>query len=445
MSLVLMTICCVLLTFAPAITMAQGTGVGGASSMTGTNVTAANAVISIPVGTIITAQNWNRYKDFMPDGMLKLFAGEYSLKIPSDVQMEIGSTIIHPIPKGYLEATEKYSGQVNLIELPDGGLTLQGYQGGAPFPHPADPHKGWKILANLWYRYMPHLTVDTHGSGCVTNNGSGINCKIANIVEQQLAYVTDPGVPATIPGAGDKFYSQWLMVTAPEQNRYTATLTISYQDLAREEDSYIFLPALRRYQRLSTLARCSPNQGTDSTQEEYRAGFDSNLTQLKVDFIGDKKIVMLLPSVMPSGQFPADFDMPLGWPKPSWGKWQLRDVDVISASKLPAHAQGYCYGKRVMYVDRATSAPLWEDLYDAQIRLWRIYAMFLNPREVPNVGVVDVSGAMVYAFWDVQNTHATFFTDPSEGQPFYINEQAPKEYLDLKRYTEASGLNLIMR
>src|SRR6202011_4394937 len=100
---------------------------------------------------------------------------------------------------------------------------------------------------------------------------------------------------------------------------------------------YIFLPALRRYQPISTLARCSPNQGTDSTQEAYRNGFDSNLTELKVDFVGAKKIVMLLPEKMPAGEFPADFDMPLGWPKLSWGKWHVRDVNVISASKLRAH------------------------------------------------------------------------------------------------------------
>lgn len=400
---------------------------------------------SIPVGTVITPQNWQQYKDFMPDGMIKFFAGEYSLKMPDAARLEIGPTVIHPLPKGYLEATEKYAGQIKLVELPDGGLSLTGYHGGIPFPNPADPHKGWKVLANLWYRYLPYLAVDTHGAGCVVSNGSGISCSYVTYVYRQLAYLTDPGVPTTTPGAQGKFYTQWLMVTEPEQKRYTATLTISYDDLTRQEDSYVFLPALRRYQPVSTLARCSPNQGTDSTQEEYRSGFDSNLTELKVDFLGAKKIVALLPETMPAGAFPADFEMPLGWPKPSWGKWQIRDVNVISASKLPAHAQGYCYGKRVMYVDQANSAPLWEDLYDKDLRLWRIYGLFLHPTDVPNIGMVDTAGSMVYAFWDVQNSHATFFIDPSEGKPFYVNEQAPKDYFDLSRYTEASGLNLIMR
>jgi hypothetical protein len=439
-ALIALALCCLLTLAAPWIASAQTS-----SPATPPAATAPAAIATIPDGTVINHSNWIHYKDFMPDGMVKLWSGEYGLKMPDDGQIEVGPTVIHSLPKGYLEATEKYSAQVKLIELPDGGLTLSGYGGGIPFPNPADPQKGWKILANLWYRYLPYLNVDTHGAGCVVNGGGGINCKYVNIVQRQLAFITDPGMPSTVPGAGDKFFTQWLMVTEPEQSRYTATLTISYDDLARNEDSYVFLPALRRYQPISTLARCSPNQGTDSTQEEYRNGFDSNLTELKVDFLGAKKIVMLLPDQMPAAEFPADFDMPLGWPKPSWGKWQVRDVNVISASKLPSHAQGYCYGKRVMYVDQATSAPLWEDLYDKDMKLWRVYGLFLHPAEVPHVGIEDTAGPMVYAFWDVQNTHTTFFIDPSNGQPFYINDNAPKDYLDMQRYTEPSGLNLIMR
>jgi hypothetical protein len=260
-----------------------------------------------------------------------------------------------------------------------------------------------------------------------------------------LAFNTDPGVPATMPGAGDKFYTQWLMVLEPEQKRYTASLTISYMDPGRPEDSYAFIPALRRYQPVSTLGRCSPNQGTDSNLEDYRFGFDSNITELKVEYLGERKILAMIDYKMPTGHFPDGFEMPLGWPKPSWGKWQLRDVDVLSVTKIPSKAQGYCYGKRVIYVDKATSAPLWEDLYDADMKPWRYVGLFLRTMDVPQIGQVTTSGAITYAFWDVQTGHATFFIDPAADDPFYINEQAPPDYLDLNRYSEPSGLNLIMR
>jgi hypothetical protein len=403
------------------------------------------ALDTVPAGTKITIQNWTQYRQFMPDGMVALFQGTYYWKMPADVEMEVGPTIIHPLPRTYLEATEKYASQVKLVELPDGGLTLEGYHGGIPFPSPTDPHKGWKILANEWYRYQPHLAVDTHGSGCLLDRRGSINCVAAELLDRQLAYNTDPGVPASTPGAEGKFYAQYLMVLEPEQRRYTASLTVSYADPARPEDVYAFIPQLRRYQPVSALARCSPNQGTDATQEDNRQGFDSSITEFSVGYVGAKKILWLVGLKLPTGKFPDDYDMPLGWPKPSWGKWQLRDVYVISLSKIPSRAAGYCYGRRVMYVDKATFAPLWEELYDSNLRPWKFLGLFLETVDVPGIGLQDGSAAQVEAFWDVQNDHATFFTDPAENRPFYVNEQAPKEYLDLTRYTDPSGLNLIMR
>jgi len=52
---------------------------------------------------------------------------------------------------------------------------------------------------------------------------------------------------------------------------------------------------------------------------------------------------------------------------------------------------------------------------------------------------------MVSAFWDIQNSHSTFVSQPVDGQPFFVNGQAPAEYNDVQRYTTPSGLDLIMR
>jgi hypothetical protein len=399
----------------------------------------------IPPGTIINMQNWQQYRRFMPDGMAALFEGNYAWKMPSDATLEVGPTVIHPLPRNYQSATEKFASQVQLRELPDGGITLRNYQGGAPFPDPQEPHKGWKILANLWYRYTPHLSVVSYADGCMVDHYGSVSCDAAQIVERQLSFNTDPGVPAMIPGAEGKFVTQWLMVLEPEQLRYAANLYISYTDLSRPDDQFAFLPALRRYQPISTLARCSPSHDTDSTPEELREGFDSNLTQVKVDLLAEKKVLSLVDITMPQGKFPQNFDMPLGWPTPSWGRWQLRDVYVISVSKLPAYASGYCYGKRVLYVDKQFSAPLWEDLYDMQMQPWKFVGLFLKTCDVPQVGPVNSCGGLVWSYWDVKNTHATFFVDPNAAHPIYTNEDAPKEYTDLVRFTTAPGLNLIMR
>jgi hypothetical protein len=400
---------------------------------------------TIPPGTKITMDNWQNYQKFMPDGMVALFQGKYFWKMPSDVSMEVGPTVINPLPRNYLAATEKYGSQVKVVELPDGGLSLSNYRGGIPFLNPQEPHKGWKVLANVWFRYLPRLMVDSYGYGCGVNSMGGSNCFGYTYVTRQFAYNTDASPDPPVPQATDRYFTEWFMEVEPEQEKYTTTLSVDYADPTKPEDLYIFIPSLRRYQPVSTAARCAPTQGLDATPEDYHFGLDTNITQLKVDYVARRKMLVLMNVNLPTGRFPEGYDMPLGWPTPSWGKWQVRDVDEISMSKVPSQAGGYCYGKRVMYVDAHYYGPLWEELYDNNMKIWKYEAIITHSLNVPGIGVVDSTGSFAQILWDVQNNHATYSSDPAMGAPFYVNEQAPKEYDDIPRYSEASGLNLIMR
>jgi Protein of unknown function (DUF1329) len=292
---------------------------------------------------------------------------------------------------------------------------------------------------------MPHLAVDTRASACVIDRYGNTNCSASHLVYRQLSYNTDPDTPAVIPGGEGKFTTWNFETVEPEEQRYSASLSITPADLTRPEGSYIFIPQLRRAQPVSSNARCSPGGGTDVTPEDFHSGFDSNITQLKFKFLGEKKILALLGFDVPKTAFPEGYDLPLGWPKPSWGKWQLRDVYVISVKKLPALAAGYCYGNRVMYIDKQFFAPLWQDLYDAQLNYWKALALFLPTVDVPGLGPVSDTVSKVQVVWDMQNRHSTFFIDPGNGSPLYNNEQVPKDYQDVTRYTDPGGLNMIMR
>ena len=307
-----------------------------------------NGSYTIVPGTIITMANWQRYRAFMPDGLIALFEGKYFWKMPSDIQIEIAPTVIHPLPKNYLAATEKYASQVKIIELPDGGLTLKGYMGGRPFPDPREPHKGWKVLMNLWYRYSPSLLIDEHAPACSINQVGSLRCQVADSVFRQLSYSTDDGIPTAAPAPDATFATEWFMTVEPEDLKYTTTLVISYADLARPEDIYAFVPALRRYQQVSSAGRCGENSGTDFTLEDFRSGFDSNLTEIQADYLARKKMIAYVDSSPPDKPFPEGFFMPLAWPKPSWAKWQVRDVDVLSIKKIPSKASSYCFGNRVL-------------------------------------------------------------------------------------------------
>src|ERR1700691_374533 len=64
---------------------------------------------TIPLGTVITTGNWRPHPQFMPDGMITLFEGRSAWKMPDDVAMTVGPTVINPLPATYLAATAKFS------------------------------------------------------------------------------------------------------------------------------------------------------------------------------------------------------------------------------------------------------------------------------------------------------------------------------------------------
>jgi hypothetical protein len=427
------------------LTMLASVSVAAAAPAAQSSPADTSGAAPIAPGTEITVKNWQKYKHYMPDGMVTLFRGQYFFQMSDDVKIDVGPTLIRPLPKSYLDATDKYASQVKIVELGNGGLSLSGYKGGKPFPNLAEPHKGWKVLVNLWYRYLPHMIVDTYASACTQSNGGGSgNCGADEVVYRQLSYNTDPGIPVNTSGAEGKFYTEWAMTLEPEQDKYNATLTIAYADLTKPAETYAFVPALRRYLPAAAAGRCAQAGGRDATAEDYRVGFAGNLTQVQVDYAGAKQILALVDVDPAQGKYPEGFEEPLGWPRPEWGKWQLRDVDVISITKLPDYAGIYCYGKRVIYVDTQFAGALWEDLYDKDMKVWKFLGLFRKTLDVPGIGPVNESGSQATVFWDVQNRHWTVFTNPTVGRPIYLNEQAPKEYNDLARYTTPAGLNDII-
>lgn len=403
---------------------------------------------TIPPGTVITMSNWQQFRDFMPEGMVALFEGKYFWKMPADIEINVGPTVINPLPKGYLEATEQNSAQVKLIDLPGGGLTISGYKGGVPFPDPVEPHRGWKILADFWYRYIPHLVVNTAdnlGFGCTQDSFGSVNCTKSLWVYRQLAFNTNPGIPKTTPGGEDKFYTTWMMVEEPEQAKYTANLTIGYTDLTKPQDMYVFRPALRRAEQLSSSARCATS-GFDLTPDDGRFAFEGNIPEFDATVIGDKKILAQMDVGTSGANFPQDYDMPLGWPKPSWGKWELRDTFVLDVRKIPSRASGYCYGKRIMYVDKQFYGALWQDLYDAKMQPWKFALLQPIVLKVPQIGPQNSSGAQYSHYWDIQNNHASY-NGPNDGHGYdiLINEDAPKGWDDVAKYSNPSGLSQVMR
>ncbi len=406
----------------------------------------------LPVGTKVTIANWQQHKNFLPLGLQKMFEGKYFWKMPDGVELEVGPAKHDFVPKFWKERTEQYGGQTSVEVLPNGHYVLHNYHGGTPFPNPQEPNKGWKILANSFFAWQPVVifTPDRIGTIWANDRYGNVNATTIDAVYRFSAYQLDPNFPETSTYAPGTWFTEWLMEEQPEQARYTASLNLFYIDQEKVPfpDTYVFVPALRRSLRLASTARCSPVFGFDWSYDDAKTnGFNGSTSIYTGDFLGDRKILTLSHyDQAASGKFPDQYLMPLGFPKPSWGKWEVRDHAINDVHRIPSEASGYCYSSRIMYVDREHWDANWIDLYDSNHKLWKSISYYNHGGDnVPGLG--SSWDGIASAAVDFQNQHETIWsgTAGKDGAWGYLGINSPKEYLDGVKYGSPGGLMTIMR
>lgn len=414
----------------------------------------------IAAGTIITTRNWQKYRRFMSTGLAALFEGKGFWRMPPGAQIDVGPTISIPLPQKYLRDTEKYSSRVKLVRSPSGGYVPSGYVAGLPFPKPleGDPAlRGQRIFWDSYYRYQPRVQWAPTFTYTLDRYGNMTQASEVKTVLSQLAFLSDVGFPRTIPDSNGYYFVKFAEQLAPEFGKYTTILDLVPADPTKLDELYEYVPTLRRSLRLSQAARCAPVFGGDYLIDDESDG-PPGLPQLfQIDYLGEKRILAL------EHANPASFDSPGGpeqldgrfyysggvgftpFPKPAMGKWELRDTYVISMRRLPGFANGYCYSRRVMYVDKEDYFGAGElDLYDPSGELFKTQLVFLYPERIP--GTRDVAellaGPNTGFLINFINKHVTI----SPGLKPCVNSDCAEDgYLDVHRYASPEALMKIVR
>ena len=401
----------------------------------------------VPPGTVITGTNWQHYKQYMTDGMQALFAGTSFWKFPPDFQVVVGPTHHYPRPPLFLKETAQYASQVKIVDLPDGRHTIRNYVAGLPFPDPKEPLKGWKLLVDDWYTYAPHILCNDACGFTFVDRFGNISRDQWWFVQRIQSHIADPGYPTVeTPGT---FMTANFYIVSPEEAKYTTLLDVYYEPMERTENSFLFIPALRRSLRLSVGARCSPALGSDFTIDDTRYGaFNGNPSRFDAKFVGDRSVLeMPDPDNHLSGD-DAHFYQPLFFPKPEVGKWEVRDSWVINAKRVPSERAGYCYGSRVLYVDKEAYSAIWAELYDSQGKLWKIDYDPQGQVSVPGVGR-EWSNTGWGVMMDVQNAHLTRVHLSGAGRGRQANSNCRNldghDFTNLDRWSSVRGLAEIVR
>jgi hypothetical protein len=407
-------------------------------------------------GDVITKQNWTQYKDCFSEGVQHFWVGDLFYKMPDDVQVHVGPHRSFTLPKPYVEASEKYGGQTRLVKQADGKYKLENYVAGLPFANPSGPDKGTEIMANDTYKmqgYLVMVSLDqgNYGQLIVRDRFGNWAPEVADAVYRQLAYnwESDQGIPRVDPLAGGAWYTEWIMIELPEQSKYTAVLTLFWQDNLKDEDDYAFVPALRRSLRLSSSARCAPLLGTDMVKDDQRAGWNGGVGKFTGKWLRDQTLLTMTDiNGKVAGKFPEEYDGVLGWAKTSWGDWDTRDTYVVDVRRIPELNPGYCYGKRIDYVDKQYYGNVAEDIYDSNMKLWKVVWLGSTSGQLDNYGEqLGVCGVMEN-YWDVQNDHVSYissYNSTTPGRCILWDSQVPKQWANVQKYATPAGLAQLMR
>jgi hypothetical protein len=318
-----------------------------------------------------------------------------------------------PIKLGddYLAATKKYSGEATYN--PNTRM-MEGWKAGIPFPNITEdtPNAADKLMWNF-HVAQPIKNYQNYDrfAFLLIDGKRGLE-RVQEWVLQRYYMKGRLGEESTTEGGGDVLFKQLLYATYPKDIRGLGLFTIRY-DSPKLDDSWAYIPSVRRTRRLSGGTWMDPIGGTDQLNDDVEI-FNAHPTwYVKYNLLGKRKILVNANShTLPwdfdasgNARFPiVDLDHAPYWnPK---DQWQPREVWVIEAIAPPEHP----YSKKVMYMDTQFPRFYMADVYDRKGEFWKWLNLHLRTIETEDGdrGIVSMAGSTI----DYQRRHATIFVNP---------------------------------
>ena len=329
---------------------------------------------SIKPGVVITKGNWDHYlpelQKLLPPSKIKWYG--MGVKEGLVTMPIVKTTYIFPT-KGQLDATRKYAGTARV----GADNQLLNWTAGIPFPNP-------KTASEIAWNSYPLISRSTAHDDMQIYGGYGLfkGTKFEKsfsweVFDRKYRGRTDIPPLGDMPDFTDKGIAMKESVIFYEPNEIAGfiLLRIKYWDINKADDSYAYIPALRRVRRLTGADDTDPLLGTDATTDDFevfRQKFDSRM-KFRIlehrDFLVPKTYVGM-------ENIPA-YDHEKHGPCPQV-EWEIRPFWVL---EIMINNPDYAYSKRVLYVD---AVPLdqggnyllyWGESYDQRGRLWKAGGM----------------------------------------------------------------------
>jgi uncharacterized protein DUF1329 len=397
-------------------------------------------------GDTITKENMDKAGDLLIPGVQWFVQNGMPIKVAPTKKVEW--------PTLYREATEKYSSQV---QLSADGREIFNYVAGAPFPNidANDPLAGAKIM---WNQEQKPAYTDNVGSEwlmeTVTAQGARERTYQSAFWRRMMwtgrLYLDPKPVVRSNPPL--RYTEQLGPLFEPFDLKGAGVLSNRYMAAAVPDDTYLYLPELRRVRRIGVEDRGDALWGADVDLDSLW-GFNAKVSLWQFRLLAEKEILASLHA----GQY-GDHSI---WCAPSDGthgvrafmpcniNWEKRPVWVVEG--LPTAYSQYAFSKRILYVDQDTLSVLFTESFDQEEEPWRLFFNIFNYTKTPYEGYParpleggqynyeDEQAFTPYGLMaDLQTAHGSVWDAPSGYvQPedwlaeWYFNEAVPINTKDI--------------
>jgi hypothetical protein len=287
----------------------------------------------------------------------------------------------------YQAATQKFAGQATLDE--DYGI--QNYTAGQPFDRtqftPGSVEDGFKLAWNFNYRWNyqgaevaenewvwvrpggsheNNEIMRTHKAGYYGGGGRFervLTGRYKRVWVKARADLPESGYELPGNWAKGAEYREYQGFTSPFDIAGTAFLIQRYSDPHKADDSWAYIPSLRRVRRISVEVKADSLLGTDLTLEDFYC-FAGRTLEHTWEYLGRARLL----AVARSRHRETIYGGPNGW-VPVDDDWALREMDVV---KVTPAWEGHPYSLKYMMLDQQTTDCLYAETYDKAGKFWKL-------------------------------------------------------------------------
>ncbi len=330
----------------------------------------------IKPGVVITKANWEHYLPELQKLLPPTKVQYYGVGVREGlVTMPIvKSTLPKVITNGLWEATQKYAGAARVGAKNE----LLNWTAGYPFPEPKD------TLELIWDCYTEISRTSSHDDLLFHSwfgqfSGSKYEKHFVwDLFKRKYRGRTDILPLGDMPDFTEKGISskESIVISEPNEVKGFIQLRTRYWDVGRDDESYAYIPALRRLRRLTGADLTDPLLGSDCVPDDFEVWRQKMNSKMKFRVLEHRDF--LVPRTHVGLENKPAYNYKKNGPCYET-EWELRPLWVL---EIMTNDPDYAYSKRMIYID---ALPLDKggcyylytgEQYDQKGRLWKAVHMY---------------------------------------------------------------------